>query len=409
MTAIPGPAPALSERAMSLLGALLVAIGPLSLALYTPAMPTVARALATDPAMVKLSLTVYLAGFAVAQLICGPLSDRYGRRPVILGFTGLYILGALACLAAPGIGGLLAGRLVQGIGACASVALSRAMVSDLFKGQTAARIMSTIGMILSVAPAVAPVIGAQLLLFASWRWLFAMMAGYGALLVLLVLLRVPETNHDRDPQALRPGRMAANYLTLLTDARYLRFVLLGALAIGGLFTFSAIVPFVLIDRVGFSPEGYSYLMGTSTGAYFLGAALTNRLLRRRPAAELVGWGAAAILASGLALGGGLALFGPSGWTVMAPVCVWTGGLALIMPGATMGALAPFRTMAGAASALMGALQMGSGVAGSALAAALTDSTLALAVVPGAMAVAGTLAYVALRPAAGGASAAAPAE
>ncbi len=151
--------PVLSERLTALFGALLVALGPISMALYTPAMPTLVAAFGTTVGAVKATLTLYFAGFALAQLVCGPLSDAYGRRPVLIGFLSLYVIASVAAAMAPSVGVLMAARLVQGIGAACGTAISRAIVRDSFTGATSARIMNTIGIFLAIGPALSPSIG----------------------------------------------------------------------------------------------------------------------------------------------------------------------------------------------------------------------------------------------------------
>ena len=150
----PVAAPLMSERRVSLLGALLVAIGPISMALFTPAMTEIVRAFGTTEAAVKMTLSLYFAGFALAQLVCGPLSDGFGRKPVALAFMGIYLLASALALFAPTIEFLIAARFLQGVGAAVGVAISRAVVRDLFTNERSARIMNLIGMILGIGPAI---------------------------------------------------------------------------------------------------------------------------------------------------------------------------------------------------------------------------------------------------------------
>lgn len=385
----------IGERRLTLIASVMVIIGPLSLSLYTPAMPSLVRELHTDPGMIKLSLTVYLVGFAVAQLLCGPLSDRSGRRVVVTAFSAIYVLGSLIVVAAHSVEGLIVGRIVQGIGACAGVAISRAMVRDCFTGQTSARIMATIAMFLSIAPALGPLIGSLLLRFSGWHAIFLAMGAYG--LVLIVLMTgVPETNRQRDPAAFDLMRMLANYRLLLVQPVYLRNVAVMALAVGGLYTFHSVTPFVYVEVIGLSPESYALVMVTSAFAFFAGSLLTNRLLRRLEARELILAGLVLTLLGGAGLVVGLELVEPTVPGVALPVMCWAFGSAMLLPGATVEALAPFPQAAGAASAMMGFLQMAAGVLGTALASAFAASVDALAVVPLGMALASLGIYVLVR-------------
>ncbi|MDX1731705.1 MAG: MFS transporter, partial [Aurantimonas coralicida] len=162
----------MSERRTSLIGGCLVAIGPISMALYTPAMPTLVAEFDTTESMIKLSLAVYFAGFALTQLVCGPMSDAFGRRVTTLGFMVLYLAGAILAMAAANVEMLIAARILQGVGASVGVATARAIVRDQFEGETSSRIMNTIGIILALGPAVSPTIGGLTLELAGWYAIF---------------------------------------------------------------------------------------------------------------------------------------------------------------------------------------------------------------------------------------------
>ena len=176
----------------------MTAIGPVSMAIYTPAMPEIVRALGTSEAMVKLTLTLYFGGFAAGQLVAGPLSDALGRRAVTFGFMGVYCLASLAGLMAQDVGMLMAARFVQGVGASAGIAISRALVRDLFQGERSARIMNLIGIILAAGPAVAPTVGGLLLVAAGWRSVFVAMVGFG-----LAVVHRHRHRHARDGDGRR--------------------------------------------------------------------------------------------------------------------------------------------------------------------------------------------------------------
>jgi DHA1 family bicyclomycin/chloramphenicol resistance-like MFS transporter len=384
--------PAISPGRMAVVGAFLIALGPISMNLYTPALTRLAAELATTDAMIKASVSAYLFGFALAQLVCGPLSDRFGRRPVLIGCLCLYLVGAALGGIAESGAALLAARLVQGIGACASVALSRVMVADQFEGDRAARIMSLMSMILSLAPAAAPVIGGALVVHASWRFLFVAMAAYGAAL-LIVAWRLPETHRTPDPYAIRPRRVLANYVYLMTSPPFLGDVLLSALMVGGYYTVAAVAPFVLMGRIGLSPTQFGAVSACYMGAYFAGALATNRLLLWISAARLIRLGLVLVAGGAIALSLDLLVQGASTLGVVGATCVWVFGMAFIVPGLTMSALRRFPKMSGAAAAAMGCLQMSTGFAGSALVTVFTDSVLAMATIPPAMALLGVAAYL----------------
>jgi DHA1 family bicyclomycin/chloramphenicol resistance-like MFS transporter len=393
VTPAAAPPGALSPLRMTIVGALLIAVGPLSMSLYSPAMTLLIAALHTTEQAVRATITVYLFGFAAAQLICGPLSDRFGRRPILIGCLILYIVGSVASAAAGSITALILGRLVQGIGACGGVALSRVMVVDRFAGNGAARIISLMSLILSVAPAAAPIIGGTLITVTSWRVLFVILAVYGAVLLGLVW-RFPETNERRDPRATKLRSLAVNYAMLITSRAFISQVVLTSLAIGGFYASQTLSPFVLMGRLGLSSPVFGVITASLMLSYLIGSLATNRLLRVVAMSRLVLAGALMVLAAALALALGLRFLGLGIAEIIAPMCLWMLGFAFIMPGVTTTALALFPRNAGSASALMGCLQMGMGFVGAALCSLFGDAAQAFATVPPAMGALGVIAYLA---------------
>jgi DHA1 family bicyclomycin/chloramphenicol resistance-like MFS transporter len=380
---------------MTIVGALLIAVGPLSMSLYTPALTLLTGVFTTSESAIRGTITLYLFGFACAQLICGPLSDRLGRRPVMLGCLCLYVAGAALGGIAESVGVLAAGRLVQGIGACGGVALSRVMVIDRFAGNGAARIVSLMSLILSIAPAVAPVLGGGLITVMSWRFLFVLMVLYGAGLLALVWW-FPETNTSRNPRATRLRSLIVNYAALLTSRAFMGQVGLTSLTVGGLYTTQALVPFALMDRLGLSSTMFGLITSSQMLAYLVGSLATNRLLTITSTTRLVAVGATMVLVGALDLAFGMRLLGLGVIEIIAPLCLWMFGMAFIMPGVTTGALALFPKNAGSASALMGCLQMGMGFVGTAASSLFGDAVTALSVVPPALGVTGVLIYFAAR-------------
>src|SRR3954471_13797461 len=336
----------LTSLRMTLVGAMLIAVGPISMTLYTPALTLLAHVFATSEDAIRTTITVYLLGFALAQLLCGPLSDRFGRRPVVLVCLVLYVVGAAVCAGAGSVTMLYLGRLVQGIGACGGMALSRVMVVDRFSGPPAARIISLMSLILSIAPAAAPMLGGTLITIVSWRVLFVIMALYGAGLWLLVW-RLPETNARRDLLAIRPRALLGNYRMLLTSRAFLGQVVLTAFAVGGFYTAQTLTPFILMGRLSVSSMMFGVLTASLMVAYLIGALATNRLLRFVAPHRLVVLGAAFVMTAALALAIGLRL-GVGIVEVIAPLCLWLFGLAFVMPGVTTAALGMFPRNAGSA-------------------------------------------------------------
>ena len=374
----------MSERQATLIGALLVAIGSMSMSLYTPAMPTLVDVFGTSVGTIKLSLTLYFAGFALAQLVVGPLSDAYGRRPAALQFLAVYLVASIVAMIAPSVEWLLVGRLFQGIGASAGIAVSRAIVRDRFTSQQSARIMNAIGLIMAVGPAASPTIGGTILAFLGWHAIFVFMAVYGVVLMALIATMMPETLAVRDPSRFRPKRLFANYAWIALHPRFLQPAIVIGCTIGTLYASATMLPFVLIGKVGLTPVVFGIGMLAQSGSYIFGSFVTRLLLARVRAQSLVPYGIGFAVAGGVLLGVLLRLAEPTYLNVMGPIGLIAFGIALVQPAATTNALTPFAEAAGSASALLGFMQIGGGLLGSLAAAAMHQPVLALATVVPAM-------------------------
>ena len=388
----------MSEMRTAVIGTLLVTLGPLSLSLYTPALPELTVAFGTTTAALKLTMTSYFAGYAVTQLVVGPLSDAFGRRIITILFLAAYLLGSLIAASTGSIEGLMAGRAIQGVGAAAGVAVSRAIVRDLFDGQAAARIFSLIGQLLAVVPAAAPALGGLIMMTIGWHAIFMVMLGYGVMVLVFFILLSRETNRSPNPAAVRPLNLLRNYLILLSDRRFMADSMVMAMSLGGLYALTAFLPFAMIDKVGMTPLEYGYFMLIQTGAYTLGAVVTGRLLTRIDAVRLVPAGLLICAISGVVFIVALRGFDPSVLTVMGPCAIWAFGIALVAPGASTSAMSGFGHIAGSASALIGFMQIGGGLAGSAIGALFfPDPIDSLTIVLPSMALIAVLCHYLLRP------------
>jgi DHA1 family bicyclomycin/chloramphenicol resistance-like MFS transporter len=349
-------------RAESLTVAILltamVALGPLSTDLYLPSLPTIGAAFGADTATVQLTLSVFLAGFAVSQLIYGPLSDRFGRRPMILGGIVLYFLASLACAYAPSIEVLILARFGQALGACVGPVLGRAAVRDIYGRERAARMLSYMGMVMALAPAVGPILGGIVEVHFGWRANFLALAAFGLTMLVATLVILPETNQWKSRDATRPGRLVANYLGLLRHRSYIGYVLVVACAYSGIFSFISGSSFVLIGLLGLSPDVYGFCFAAIVVGYMVGAFLSGRFTVALGLERMVQLGTTVQVLGGLA---GVALYAAGIVTVssiVGPVVVFMIGTGLAMPNAQAGAIGPFPRMAGSASALLGFFQMG---------------------------------------------------
>jgi DHA1 family bicyclomycin/chloramphenicol resistance-like MFS transporter len=388
-------APVMSERRVSLLGALLVAIGPVSMALYTPAMPEIVHAFGTTEAAVKLTLSVYFAGFAVAQLVCGPLSDGFGRKPVTFAFMGIYLVASLLALAAPTVELLIIARLLQGVGAAVGWSIARAVVRDLFTNERSARIMNLMGLILAVGPAFSPTLGGITMEFAGWHAVFVVMFVAAVVIMIVVHFAMVETV-ERDLSRIRPRALLASYREVLTTPYFVLASIVLAGAVGAIYTQATILPFILMERVGLSPSQFGAGMLMQSGFYFAGSLVVRPLLGRYGAFTLVPVGLAFVAIGAVALAVALRVQEASFLGVMGPVAFSAFGIAFVMPAMATATLAPFPHIAGAASSMSGFFQMGGGLLGGLVCAALGEPVFAMATVIPAMGLIAILAWAAWR-------------
>lgn len=371
--------PVMSERKVGLLGAAIVLIGPLSMSLFTPAMPELARAFGSTEAAVKMTLSLYFAGFALSQLVCGPLSDGLGRKPVTLAFLSIYVFASLLALLAPTIEVLVIARFIQGAGAAVGIAISRAIVRDLYTGETSARIMNMIGMILGIGPALAPTLGGVTMELFGWQAIFILMLGLGVVIAVIVKITMVETV-VRDPSRIKPRALIRSYKTLLSSGYFMVSGLIIAGTIGVFYTLATILPFVLMNRVGLTPTQFGMGMLVHSLSFFAGTVVVRPLMGRYGAFKIqpVGFVFMALGSIGLAVL--LRMYEPSFILVMVPVAFYVFGATFVMPAMFTASVAPFPHIAGAASALSGFIQMGGGLVGGLFAALFIDPVIALATI-----------------------------
>lgn len=362
-----------------ILGAL-TAFAPLSIDMYLPAFPTLARVFATDAATVQLTLASFFLAFGGGQVLFGPISDRYGRRAPLFVSLTLFVAASVGCALAPSIESLMALRFAQGLGACAGVVIARAVVRDLFERDEAAGVYSALILVMGAAPMLAPVIGAELLIWADWRAIFWCLSAVGAACLLAVALRMPETHKAEHVRPLHPGAILRTYRDLLCDRRFLGWALIGGFAIGGMFAYIAGSPFVFIEVFGLDPDDFGLLFGLNAAGFVAAAQVNGRLVRRFGAERLLAVGLAGQVAGALAL---LATaWGAIGglWGFVVPLFLTISALGLVMPNTAALAMAPFPRTAGSASALMGTLQFGIAAVAAALMGAIhAESALPVAV------------------------------
>ncbi|UCH72954.1 MAG: multidrug effflux MFS transporter [Rhodospirillales bacterium] len=379
---------------MTILLTALVALGPISTSLYIPSMPRLVVEFGTEPELVQRSFTIFMLGFASTQLIYGPLSDRYGRRPVLVGGLLLYIAASLACALSTTIEAFLLARLAQGIGACAGPVIGRAVVRDSFARRDAVRAFAFISTAISLAPALGPLIGGFLEVWLGWQSAFVFLMGYGGLMLWLALTRLDETLPLRDPMATSSLRLLGNYAALLRHRRYVGYLAPGVFGFGGLFAYVSTSPFLFIDRLGLAPDLFGILTISTVSAYATGSYLAGRAQDRISDHAVIRLGLAAIgLGAVLMTMFSIEL---SVARVIGPMMLFVFGFGLVMPSSTALALHPFPRIAGSASAMMGFLQISVGAAGSlALSVVYNGSAFSLGLTMIGMAALGATGYLLL--------------
>jgi MFS transporter, DHA1 family, multidrug resistance protein len=343
--------------ALTLLLALLTAIAPLTTDMFLPSLPSMTSVFATDAASVQLILSVYLIGFAVAHLFYGPAADRFGRRPALLTGFAIYVAASFACIFAPTIEWLIAVRFAQAVGACAGPVLGRTIVRDLYSREQAARMLSYVSMTMGLAPTIAPVIGGYLQTAFGWRASFICLAALGSLILLAVWHLLAETLAEPDARALHPRRMRENFGRLLASRTYVGYTLTGCFCFAGLFCYISGSSFVLVDVLGLNPSQYGYMFGLNGIGVIVGSTIGGRITMRfgidrmltvaTPLAALAGLTMAALAWSGV----------HHVAAVVAPMCLYTLAMGIVLSQSIAGAISPFPQIAGVASALLGFLQM----------------------------------------------------
>jgi len=364
---------------ITVLGAL-VALGPLTIDMYLPALPKIADDLSVSSSVAQLTLTGTLAGLALGQLIVGPLSDSLGRRRPMMAGIVLHMLASVLCLFAPNIAVLGVARGLQGMGAAAAMVVAIAVVGDLYAESVAATVMSRLMLVLGVAPVVAPSLGAAVLLKASWHWVFAALVVLAGGLLLLASLALPETLPASHRRPLHLRSIGATYVELLRDARFVILVLVAALGMSGLFAYIAGASFVLQGHYGLDQQAFALVFGAGAVA-LIGATQFNVVLLRRFAPQtIVLWALAAAVVAGVVFVGlsyqhigGLAGFVVPVWFILA-------AMGLVIPNAPAVALSRHPDAAGTAAALLGAAQFGLGAAVAPLVGVLGNNEIALALV-----------------------------
>jgi len=343
-------------RAAIVLG-LLSVVGPLAIDMYLPALPAIGADLGASDARIQQSLMAFLAAFAIGQLIYGPVSDMFGRKPPLYFGLGLFVLASIGSAFAPNAEVLIVFRFLQGLGACASMSLPRAIVRDNYTGAPAAQLMSLIMLVFSVSPILAPLSGSLVIAFADWRAMFWVMTGVGVLALLLLTFALKETRPKEARLDSGLGSAVRAYGTLLRDGRFLGLTLIGTFGMSSFMAFLGNSSFVYIDHFGLTPTQYSIAFSVNAVSFFAASQATGALvgrfgLNRVVKVAVVGYAAAMLSLFAAVLGGA-----DSVWVMGGFMFIAFGFLGLVLPTTGVLAMEEQGEIAGSASALMGTVQM----------------------------------------------------
>lgn len=352
----------------------LTAFSPLSIDMYLPGLPAIAREFNVPTSLAQQTLAVFFIGLSLGQALYGPISDRMGRRRPLLFGCVVYIIASLGCAMAPSIGSLIVLRLAQALGGCAGVVIARSVVRDLFDQKESARMFSFLILVMGLAPILAPLIGGQVLAAFGWRAIFVVLAGFGVLCLLMALFGLPETLPSERRIRAGLGEALRVYGRLLTDTHFMGFVLASGLASACMFTYISGSPFVFIELNGVPAEQYGLLFGMNALGLIAASQINRRLLLRHDDRKILR------VALSVTAGSALLLFittalGIGGFPLMlALIFVCIGSTGFVGPNATAAAMANHGRQAGSASALIGAIQFALGAAAGALLGALHNGT-----------------------------------
>ena len=326
--------------ALTALLSLLTALGPLAVDMYLPSFPEIGRVLAASPATVQLTLSLYMVSYAVGQVIYGPMSDRYGRVPVLRAALAIYCAASLACAFAPDIEMLLTARMVQALGSSGAVVLARAVVRDLYSGARAGRELSLMAAIMALAPVLAPTIGGLLQSAFGWRSHFLLQIAFGLIAAYFVWCKLPETLKERTA-SISPRAIFSSYAEIARNRAVLAYVGMLAVSFAGVFAWISGSSFVVQDIYGVSALSFALAFAAASGGYLVGTTAATRIVLRLGLDRTIGVGAAALALGGLAAVVSVPLGGASPIALTAAMALYAVGMGLVQPQTMAGAMMPF--------------------------------------------------------------------
>ena len=353
-------ASSLSPRFLFILLGALAGLTPLAVDMYLPAIPAIARDLATSIDGAQLTISAFLGGFAIGQLFYGPLADSFGRKPVILAGLTMFAVASVGCAMANSLPELLAWRMLQAAGGAAGSVVVNALLRDLFEKDAFSRAMSFVILVMTLAPLVAPVVGGYISAHADWRVIFWLLVGISLLICVVMQWKIEETLKPEHKQPLRLGQVLGNYWGVLSHRGAMGYVLCGALSSSGMFAFLSASPYVYIEYFKVPTEHYGWLFGLNILLMMVVTFVNSRLVKGVGAERMLQYGLTVLPLAGALLiynawsqTGGL-------WGIVIPVVLFVGHISLVGANAMTGLMGHFPQSAGTASALAGTLRFGIG-------------------------------------------------
>lgn len=326
--------------------------GWLSVNIYLPILPGLEDIFHTTTEMARLTVTAYLLGFSFAQLVWGPLSDRYGRRPIIIVGLALATIGAVLTGLTSNIYSFTAARFLESVGLGVAPVLARAILTDSLDRPHIAIAISYAVMASALTPALAPIVGGYIYLFLSWRVIFFFLALYGCTLTAWIVLRFPETNKDKTPE-LKAFQVLSEYVTMLRTRRYSGYLIAYGIAFGGLLGYYAAAPYLFIKVLGYRPHEYGYLLLVNVASYILGVWTGKTTVVRWGSNRTIAFAILAYLITSLVFVAVDAFTEMSAVSILFPMCIFIFGSGLVSPAANSGAMSIFKNKAGASTAIIG--------------------------------------------------------
>lgn len=346
-----------SDNIIIFLIVIIIPLNPLAMDLYFPSLPAMVTSLYTTKTLIQLTLTVYILGLGLSQLFYGPLSDRFGRRGIILIGTTIFLLASIACTFATDVNQLLLFRFMQGIGYGCGFVVASAIMADAFTGKKLAKISSYSAMSYSITPIIAPVIGGYIQDYIGWRANFSFMAIYALILLFLIFFLLPETNKYPDRNAMQLKSFVGGYCRMTMNPNYLGYILLMSLSYGIMIVFSIVGPFLLQKVLHLSAVEYGKIALLIGLSYLIGTTVNSHLVKIFSIYHLLMLGIGLMLISSIALVITSAMGLLSIVEIIAPTCVAILGMGFVFPNAMAGALALFPEHTGRSSALMGSFTL----------------------------------------------------